>query len=250
MITADGWLSWAHRVPGPADKVYSQPNTGEVYLPHDAVGYLRGWYSRLFDTSRLPDGRYTPNAAASVTGIILDEIDPATGDALVIQHYDFFKSCWASGARSINCRGIAFENERRRSNFNALPLPPHMHRSNVRIIRELAAWKGWTPRRPTGPNDMTATLMEHRESTRWGAEPTACPSGRIDWPRVLADLEEEDDEMKPVLVWNADKKQTWLLGPFGAVPILLPSDGGALEKLYGAHSAALSNLLLESLAPK
>src|SRR2546427_10675753 len=35
-----------------------------------------------------------------------------------------------------------------------------------------------------------ATLFEHNQMTRYGASPTACPSGRIPWAEIIPALEE------------------------------------------------------------
>lgn len=247
MITDDGWLDFAVRVPGPADKVYSQPCTSEVYVPHDAVGYLQGWYGRLFSTERDPTDptRYSRYAAASVTGIVLDEIDPATGDAKAIQHYPLTASCWASGSRSINTRGNAFETERVRGNFESLETPPHMVRTHVRIIREIIAWKGWTPRRPADAGDMGATLYEHRECVRFGAAPTVCPSGRAD--PIWAALQEDDMAER---VWCAERYQTWIVGKHGAAPVAYPVDDAIWAALYGKHARVMTGAQLDALLPK
>lgn len=188
-VTRDGWLDWAERLPGPADKVYSQPNAAAGYIPHSMVGWRQGWYARLFSTTRGADGRYTSYAAASVHGSILQ-------DGRVIQHYPFTASCWAAGSYEANTRFVSFENE---GGYDppSEPLTAAQVDANVRIIRDLAAWRGWTPRRPTSLHDKTATLYEHRECTRFGSAPTACPSGRIPWDVILARLsaKSEEDEM-------------------------------------------------------
>lgn len=193
-ITADGWYTYAERVPGPADKVYSEPCTAERWLPHDAVGYLLGWYSRLFDLTKI-NGRYTDNAAASVTGIILDQIDPAltaarggVPHAKAIQHYSIFKSCWASGSFLINTTSNAWEHERIRGNLSSLDMPAHMVNTSVLIARDLAAFRGWKPRRPVNHADLNATCYEHRECIRFGAAATSCPNTRADkiWAALFA----------------------------------------------------------------
>jgi len=33
-----------------------------------------------------------------------------------------------------------------------------------------------------------ATLFEHREMVRYGSAPTACPSGRIPWDRIIGGI--------------------------------------------------------------
>lgn len=184
-ITTDGWLDWAQRVPGPADKRYAEPCTSNLYVPHSAVGYLNGWYDRLFSTARDAQGRYTPYAAASVTGWI-------NYDGTVIQHYPFTVACWASGSLHLNVQGNAFENEGGPPSNVSEPLTEAQIEANVRILREMAAWKGRNPatywRRPTSAADLTATLYEHNETTRFGGSPTACPSNRIPWAEILRRL--------------------------------------------------------------
>lgn len=183
MITSDGWFDWMERIPGPADKVNSGTNTAKIYLPHSAVGYYGGWSARLFSQERRPDGRYTAYAAASVHGWI-------SYSGHCIQHYPVSASCWASGSAFPNLNGIAFENEGGYQPENE-PLRPGQINANVRILMDLAAWKGVQPsywRRPGSDNDMSATLYEHRECVRFGSAPTACPSNRIPWAAILEQL--------------------------------------------------------------
>lgn len=194
MITPDGWFDWMERVPGPADKVYSEPCTSEIVVFHDAVGYLPGWYSRLFSTNRLPNGLYTPYAAASVTGwLFYDRRQP-------IQHYPVFKSCWASGSRHLNTKGNAFENESAPGYGTWDPhSPPPQSDWQVecaaRVEHDIAAFKGWPEgywRRPVDANDLTATEYEHNETVRWGGLYSSCPNGRIRWADIAALRQEED----------------------------------------------------------
>lgn len=183
-ITPDGWLDWAQRDPGPPDKRYPQANAAIGYVPHSAVGYYPGWRSRLFSTERDPQnpGRYSRYAAASVHGWI-------ETDGSVIQHYSFTASCWASGNAHANTSFAAFENAGGPPGNESQPLTDAQVAANVRIIRELAARGGWAPRRPRSAGDRSATLYEHHECvTLWGGDPTACPSGRIPWARILAEL--------------------------------------------------------------
>lgn len=183
MINQDGWFDWMERRPGPADKVNSNWNNVRLYIPHSAVGYYGGWQSRLFSQDRRSDGLYTAYAAASVHGWI-------NYDGTCIQHYSIFSSCWASGSLWPNNNGISFENEGGYSPENE-PLTVEQVLANVRILVDLAAWKNegldyW--RRPTSVGDLNATLYEHRECTRWGSAPTACPSNRIPWDEILNQL--------------------------------------------------------------
>ena len=194
MITQDGYLDWAQRNPGPAAKKYSTPCTSEFYLPHSMVGSLAGWYTRLFDLTTLSDGRFIPNAAASVTGSILL-------DGTVIMHYPFGASCWASGNREANTRGNAFENESQYTSGRQderKPLTGPQVEANIHIIRDMSTHFGWIPMRPAGPILGAAaipgvTLLEHNEAVRlWGGGITLCPSNRIPWDTILEAFQEDD----------------------------------------------------------
>lgn len=61
---------------------------------------------------------------------------------------------------------------------------------------------------------------------------------------------EEDDDMKPIRIWCAERQKTYLLGPAGAVEVLYPADDKELERLYGPHAAVLTGAQLDALAPK
>ena len=178
MIDSDGWLDWAERKPGPSDKKYSHENAAIGYVPHSMVGYYGGAMTRLMSQQRTSDGSYTSYASASWHLSILY-------DGQVIQHYPLTVSCWASGSYYPNTNFIAAENEGGPPGHESEPLRAGQVEENRQIIAELVAWKGWRPRRPTGPDDMTATLYEHNECTRFGSAPTACPSGRIPWDNLM-----------------------------------------------------------------
>jgi hypothetical protein len=167
------------------------------------VGYYRGWLARLFDMSRLPDGRFTPYAAASVHGSVLY-------DGIVVQHYPLTASCWASGSREANTRFVAFETEGGPPGNESQPLTRAQLLAHVRIVRDLSSWRGWAPQRPRSPADRGASLYEHREMTRFGAPPTACPSGRIDWAALLLELlprrREQEDKMQLIVKTGGDPR--------------------------------------------
>lgn len=185
-LTPDGWFDWAERKPGPVDKVYSTPCTNQGVIPHSQVGYQPGAEARLFSTQREPSDptRYTAYASASWTGSILYS-------GVLRQHYPIDKACWASGARYLNINFNAFEMEGGPADNPSEPLTDAQVDTLVRVIRELSEYGGWVPVRPQGPSDLSATLYEHRENTRWGGLPTACPSGRIPWVLILARLEDD-----------------------------------------------------------
>jgi hypothetical protein len=64
---------------------------------------------------------------------------------------------------------------------------------------------------------------------------------------ALEDQKVETD-MIPYLVWNSTVQQTWLVGPFGACPILYPADATALQAVYGPHKMALTDTALKAIA--
>lgn len=212
MIDSLGWLSWAERVPGPPDKKYTELNRAGRYIPHSAVGWYGGWYSRLFSTERDPDdpSRYSGYAAASVHLWIPQRPRPGKPD--IIQHYPFTVSCWASGNREANTNGIAAEDEGGYWPHDE-PLTDFQVDVNVRVIRELADWKGWQPARPSGLAD--ATLLEHWECVQlWGGAPTACPSNRIPWRVILDRLAKEEDMAQLWLVRQENELYTYITDGF------------------------------------
>jgi len=189
MITPDGWLTWAERWPNPgfaSRKVDGWHNTGRMYLPHSAVGYWGGFKGRLMDRPETD-----PTARASVHGWIPYEDN-------VIQILPFTAECWSSGSPYPNRNGIAFETEGGYKPENE-PLTETQIEHHVHIIRDLAEWKQWAPRRPVNGVDKTATLYEHRECTRFGSLPTACPSDRIPWAEILRRLQGGEDDMATII---------------------------------------------------
>ncbi len=206
MLQDDGWFDWAVKVPGPPDKVYSQVNTMEMFIPHSAVGYLAGWMNRLMSTERyLPGhpkaGRYTPHAAASITGWIFY-------DGRMLQHYSTFVSCWGSGHRIPNTRGNAFEHEGGAPGAEMELFTPEQTATDIHIVKDIQEYhlrhnnlpqmsKWAAPRRPTHEGDLAAQFYEHNECRRWGAAPTACLSQRlrVGWGKIVAAANEKEDDV-------------------------------------------------------
>lgn len=169
MITPDGWFDFAIRKPGPAHKVNGGRNSAIGIFCHSAEGYANGLWSQL---TNAPVSWHLSNLF----------------DGSLYQHYPLTAQCWH--ATAANNHFIGMEHEGR------VPNEPTLTDAQVvttrRVIAELAAWKGWTPSRPTGPTDTTHTLWEHREVVRLGGTSSSCPSGRIPWDKIL----EDEDEMK------------------------------------------------------
>jgi hypothetical protein len=217
------------REPGPHDKVYSEANRVDFYVAHSAVGYYGGWTGRLFSRERDAAGRYSAYAAVSAHGWI-------PYDGACIQHYAITASCWTSGSRAANTRGVAFETEGGVSGRESEPLTEGQTSALARILADIAAWKGvsnayW--HRPTGLQDLDATLYEHRECVRCGAAPTACPSGRIPWPDLLRRLQPGSGEAPLENGWRAEPPYQVLYN--GSVPVLRVGGGlpGRISKLFG-----------------
>jgi len=227
-ISADGWFDWMRREPGPPDKVYSESNRVDFYVAHSAVGYYGGWASRLFSPERDAAGRYTAYAAVSTHGWI-------HYDGACVQHYPLTASCWASGSRAANTRGVAFEIEGGAPGNESEALTEGQKQALTRILSEIAAWRGvpnsfW--RRPGGALDLDATLYEHRECTRFGSAPTACPSNRVPWEEVLKRL--RGTEAAPAGDgWRSEPPYQVLYNY--SVPVLRVGGGlpGRISKLFG-----------------
>ncbi len=227
-LTPDGWFDWMKREPGPPDKVYSQPNAVDFYVAHSAVGYYGGWASRLFSTARDASGRYATYAAVSTHGWI-------PYDGACLQHYPLMASCWASGSREANMRGVAFEIEGGAPGRESEPLSEPQKQALERILGDIVGWKGVTNdywRRPANDRDLNATLYEHRECVRFGSAPTACPSNRIPWPEIIGRL---TTQPQPAAAngWRSEPPYHVLYN--SSVPVLKIGGGlpGRIAKLFG-----------------
>lgn len=179
MITSDGWADWAIREPGIADKVYTAINSASGVIPHSIVGSYEGAKSRLFSKQRDANGQYASYAAAS-----WNFTNRKNGQ--MVQHYSIWSSCWTSGARYPNTNFVSVETEGGPPGNESEPLTLAQSHNLARLIHEVSGLQGWKPKRPTSTSDISATLWEHNEMTRFGALYTACPSGRIDWIDTLS----------------------------------------------------------------
>ena len=161
-ISADGWLDWAVRRPGPAYKQgYSwlpqaTPKTGEV--KHSAEGFWPGVYGVL-------DG---PRRASWHFTVGYDRVE---------QHYPVFALCWHAGDVD-NDGGVVANAELVGEEHLGLagePLTSFQGLATARLSRDLRQffnWPGYGRRRQA---------WEHTEVSD---EPTSCPSGRITWARI------------------------------------------------------------------
>lgn len=175
VIDAQGWVSWAVKLPGPLSKTYVGVNPVKGVFMHSAEGYA----PHLLNLA--------VNGPLSWHGSI-------TFDGAFHQHYSLLARC--AHATAANMEYVGIENE------GVAGLHPSLMASQIvtaaRLLGEIAAWKGWTPSRPAGATDTSHTLWEHREVTRLGGTSTACPSGRIPWAEILTQIANAGgDDMPP-----------------------------------------------------
>ncbi len=183
------WMPWAVRRPGPPQKVgYGslRSSAKEGVVAHSMEGHLA---AALAELDR-------PDRAASWHFSI------AT-DGTIYQHYSTDDICWASGSLEANRRFVAVEHEGRAGQ----PLTGPQVEALAKVIAWCAQRYGW-PRLERG-----ITLWEHREMVRFGAAPTACPSGRIPWDAVLAKLKGEEEVVRMA---ELDRKPFGFGGPLKA----------------------------------
>jgi len=107
----------------------------------------------------------------------------------LLQHYEVEWNTWASGGPEANMAFVSVESE----GVAGEPLTDTQVENLKFLIRELAAYCHFEPRRPAAVTDKVASLYEHRECVRFGSDPTACPSGRYPWGRIMAELEGDLD---------------------------------------------------------
>jgi len=214
-IDAQGWLSWAIRRPGPANKVYAEKNRNEGLCCHSAEGWLAGIFGELDN----------PNRAASwhFTNAISGEF---------YQHYPVTSSTWTSGNYEANVRYWATESE----GLAATPLNDKQVDNMLTLAQEFEAYTGKVATRATADR----TVWMHREvAQKWSpnAGPTACPSERYQPFFIALDLSQEADMgMTPEQLARLDaaekgvyQLQTQVFGTNGIVDAYVTDpDTGAL----------------------
>lgn len=185
MITPDGWCTFATRIPGIPDKIYSAPNTGIGFACHSVVGAespsVDGVPDRFLSTEKTADGRYTAYAAASCVFVLRQNGE-------LIQMYPITASTWTSGGREGNTNYIPMELEGGQYPQFDEPMTDAQVASFVLLVRDLETAKGikYVP----GEN-----MLEHRQiAEMYGYAPTSCASGR--YARGWAALTQEDNDME------------------------------------------------------
>ena len=114
-------------------------------------------------------------------------------DGRVFQYVDTANIAWTNGSFEANKKFWGIENE----GVAGEPLTATQFESLAKLVKWLLG--------PL-PAIRKQTLWEHNEMTAYGAQPTACPSKRIPWTRLIAKLEEEmtPAEFKALLLADAD----------------------------------------------
>ena len=197
LLDRDGWLVHPDflRIDGVPDKIYTQPNGGELGLAgHSIVGEepdeWDGIPGRFLSLEKDAAGRYTKNAAASCMYILRKR-------SKHVVMYPTWASTWTSGGREANCGTWPSEAEGGRNPHNE-PLTAHQEKGEIIIA---TAWEQAKRRRLTA-----ADLNEHGQlAQRFGYAATSCASGRYRrvFDRILAgerwvpaQQQQEDDEME------------------------------------------------------
>jgi hypothetical protein len=107
----------------------------------------------------------------------------------LIQHHERGTNIWANGSRDANLRFDACESEGVAGELLTV--------SQVANLIDLALWyvleEGWAGFK------RHQQAWEHKEMTRFGAPPTACPSDRIPWEIIIPAVEEEPDMPQPTV---------------------------------------------------
>jgi hypothetical protein len=101
----------------------------------------------------------------------------------LIQHYERGTNIWANGELDPNIRFDACESE----GVAGEPLTD----SQVENLIDLAKW--YVKEEDWSGFKRLVQAFEHKEMTRFGAPPTACPSDRIPWQIIIPAVEEEPD---------------------------------------------------------
>lgn len=167
MISGDGWLDWAIRLPRTDGQLRVNPGTNEAkgIFFHSAEGYKNNLLS------------------LATTGPLSWHFSNLL-DGTFYQHYPITARCWHATMGNQSYLGCedegTYQNE---PSLNELQI-----QNAVRLTKEISSLKGWIPSRPTSKVDITHTLWEHNEVIRLGGSSTQCPSGRIPWAEILRRL--------------------------------------------------------------
>ena len=197
-MAPEQWAPFAVRRDGPAEK-HGYANApeparkiGAVY--HSAEGGYRGMMDVLYGPRR---------ASWTFSNPKVSQLE---------QHYPVGFHVWTNGSPDSNVRFIGVENE----GVVGEPLTD----SQTDNLAELTAWLYRT--QEWDVLKLLETLWEHQWMTRFGSAPTACPSDRIPWVRIIAKAEkllEETDMTTYKLFQTWGPAKTWIIAYVEGVPI-------------------------------
>jgi hypothetical protein len=171
------WLPFCTRRPGPDWK------QGYPGIPKRSLDQIEGEAKHSAEGGRL-----------SMHGVLDSEARLASWTFSVFksgppeQHYPLESVVWTNGSPQANLKFIGEEHEGvagEELNGNQVLWTAQITSSVRKLCPKVAAF----------PPTRLVNLWEHRELTIFGADPTACPSGRIPWPKIIAavTVPEEDD---------------------------------------------------------
>lgn len=176
----NGYIDWAHLVPGVPDKTYSAPNQGIGIIGHSIVGEERdfedGIPNRFLSRERYWDVmfggyRYTADAAGSCMFVLRKS-------GLLIQMHPVTASTWTSGTAYANTHFWPVELEG--GGYGDLS-EPMTDEQLATMLRLAAEWEMYT-----GLDFTRERFHQHNE-----VYATACPSGRYE--RFIETLLTEDE---------------------------------------------------------
>jgi hypothetical protein len=163
---AESWLPACVRRDGPGQK------QGYGHIPSRSLGEIEGICAHSMEGSLAAALGELDNPARLASWTFSN---PRAGNAL--QHYPLESVTWGSGSPEANRRFVSIEHE----GWAGEPLTENQITNLVMLTRTLTA----------EPRSRTTNLREHNEMTAYGAQPTACPSGRIPWAEIIAELEDD-----------------------------------------------------------
>lgn len=175
-MIVDGWVEWAERKDGPANKQYPESNSGLGIACHSVVGML--------PNHSIPGRFFDPNDSASTMFILYE-------DGHLVQMYSVLSSTWTSGSKAANVRYWAVEAEGGIAPDYGEKLTPEASETFIRLVTEWEAYTGNVAH--PGVN-----ILQHKDLVRlYGGGQTACASDRYSdvWSRIAAG--ERYDDMTP-----------------------------------------------------
>lgn len=166
----DTWFVWTDKRPGPAQKQgYPGVTRRDLYaiegeIKHSMEGSLASAFGELDRATRQASWTFS-----------------VAKDGKVYQHYPLESITWHGGGINANRRFIGIEHEGKVGE----PLTEPQYQATLKLSRAI---REACPNVGGKPPARRVNLFEHREMTEFGSAATSCPSNRIPWARLIADL--------------------------------------------------------------